>query len=115
MNRSSQRDEVRTIDRDELLEMMQRGEPFRLVMALNQWAFEAKHIPGSEHFNSPDELYSSIDENEEVVVYCTSDDCHSSLAMYHALVERGYRKVRRYSGGLTDWENTGLPLEGTWA
>lgn len=115
MSRPSQPGEVRTIDRDELLEMKQRGESFRLVMALNQWAFEAKHIPGSEHFNSPEELYSSINKNEDVVVYCTSEDCHSSIAMYQALVERGYRKVRRYSGGLTDWENAGLPLEGNWA
>lgn len=115
MSWPSQPGAVRTIDRDELLEMKQRGESFRLVMALNQWAFEAKHIPGSEHFNSPEELYSSINENEDVVVYCTSEDCHSSIAMYQALVERGYRKVRRYSGGLTDWENAGLPLEGNWA
>jgi rhodanese-related sulfurtransferase len=105
---------VRTVERDELMEMMRRGDRFRLVMALNQWAFDAKHIPGSEHFNTPEELFSSLGTDEDVVVYCTSVECHSSLALYQALVERGYRKVRRYSGGLTDWEAAGLPLEGTW-
>lgn len=106
--------EVRTIDRNELVELMREGDKVRLVMALNQWAFDAKHIPGSEHFNTPEEVFSSLDKDEEIVVYCTSEDCHSSIALYEALIEHGYRKVRRYSGGLTDWEDAGLPLEGSW-
>jgi rhodanese-related sulfurtransferase len=28
------------------------------------------------------------------------------------LVQRGYGNVRRYAGGLLDWEDAGLPLEG---
>lgn len=105
---------VRTIDRDDLFRMVQRGDRFRLVMALNEWAFQAKHIPGSEHFNTPEELFASLSPEDEIVVYCTSNDCHASIALYHALVDRGYRNVRRYSGGLTDWEAAGLPLEGNW-
>lgn len=106
--------QVRTIDREELVEMMRGGEKFRLVMALNQWAFDAKHIPGSEHFNTPEEALASLDKYEDIVVYCTSADCHSSLALYEALVEHGYERVRRYAGGLTNWEDAGLPLEGKW-
>ncbi|MGA8039165.1 MAG: rhodanese-like domain-containing protein [Acidimicrobiia bacterium] len=94
--------------------MMERGDRFRLVMALNEWAFRAKHIPGSEHFNTPDETLGSLGPDDEIVVYCTSVDCHASIALYHALVDAGYRHVRRYSGGLTDWEAAGLPLEGEW-
>jgi rhodanese-related sulfurtransferase len=105
---------VRTIHRDELLEMVRGGDAFRLVMALNEWAFRAKHIPGSEHFNTADELFSSLSPEDDIVVYCTSVDCHASIALYHALVDRGYRHVRRYSGGLTDWEAAGLLLEGEW-
>ena len=105
---------VRTITRDELVELIRGGDGLRLVMALNEWAFQAKHIPGSEHFNTPAELFSSLSVDDEIVVYCTSDDCHASIALYHALVDRGYRHVRRYSGGLTEWEAAGLPLEGDW-
>ena len=106
--------EVRTVDRDELSEMIRRGDKFRLVMALNEWAFRAKHIPRSEHFNTPEEVFASLSPEDDIVVYCTSDECHASVALYHALVDRGYRRVRRYSGGLTDWEAAGLPLEGDW-
>lgn len=106
--------DVRTIDREALASKLQRGDRFRLVMALNEWAFRAKHIPGSEHFDTSEELFSSVRPDEEVVVYCTSVDCHASLALYHELVARGYRDVRRYEGGLTEWEEAGLPLEGEW-
>ena len=54
--------------------------------ALNEWAFRAKHLPGSEQFNTSEELFSSVRPDEEVVVYCTSVDCHASLALYHELV-----------------------------
>ena len=40
--------------------------------ALNEWAFRAKHLPGSEQFNTSEELFSSVRPDEEVVVYCTS-------------------------------------------
>jgi len=58
---------VKTIDRSELWAKIERGDRFRLVMALNYWAFRAKHIPGSEHFNTPEELFSSLKPDEEAV------------------------------------------------
>ena len=59
--------------------------------------------------------FSSVRPDEEVVVYCASVDCHAGLALYHELVARDYRDARRYEGGLTEWEEAGLPLEGEWA
>jgi rhodanese-related sulfurtransferase len=116
MERSSaQTGDVETIERSELQRIMDSDQGVRLVMALNEWAFQAKHIPGSEHFNTSDELFAALDPDEEIVVYCTSPDCHASIALYWALVDAGYRHVRRYAGGLTDWEGAGLSLEGTWA
>ena len=103
---------IRTISRDELKAKLDRGDQFRLIMALNRWAFEAKHIPGSEHFDSPAELYVAVAPDEEVVVYCSHVDCLSSVALYRDLVKRGYGNVRRYAGGLLDWEDSGLPLDG---
>jgi rhodanese-related sulfurtransferase len=105
-------DPVRTISREELRARLDRGDPLKLIMALNRWAFDAKHIPGSLHFDTPDELYAAVRPNDDVVVYCSNVDCLSSVALYRDLVRRGYHNVRRYSGGLLDWEDAGLPLEG---
>ena len=103
---------IRTISRDELQAKLARGDDFKLIMALNRWAFDAKHIPGSVHFDTPEELYAAVRPEDEIVVYCSNMDCLSSVALYRDLVRRGYRSVRRYSGGLLDWEDAGLPLEG---
>lgn len=103
---------IRTIGRDELKTKLDRGDDIRLIMALNRWAFEAKHIRGSLHFDTPAELYAAIRPEDEVIVYCSNVDCLSSVALYRDLVARGFRNVRRYSGGLLDWEDAGLPLEG---
>lgn len=104
---------IRTIGRDELKAKLDRDRPVKLIMALNRWAFDAKHIPGSLHFDTPDELYATVKPDDEVIVYCSNVDCLASVALYRDLVARGYKNVRRYSGGLIDWEDAGLPLEGT--
>jgi rhodanese-related sulfurtransferase len=105
-------DPIRTISRDELRAKLGRDGDFKLIMALNRWAFDAKHIPGSVHFDTPDELYAAVRPDDDVVVHCSHVDCLSSVALYRDLVRRGYRNVRRYAGGLLDWEDAGLPLEG---
>jgi rhodanese-related sulfurtransferase len=105
---------VDTISRDDLKAKLDRNDPFKLVMALNRWAYDAKRIPGSLHFDTPDELYSALTPDDDIVVYCSQVDCLSSVALYRDLVKRGYRHVRRYAGGLLDWEEAGLPLEGAF-
>lgn len=105
---------VKTIGRDELKAKLDAGDPFKLVMALNRWAYDAKRIPGSLHFDTPEGLYAALKPDDDVVVYCSQVDCLSSVAMYRDLVRRGYRNVRRYAGGLLDWEDAGLPLEGSF-
>ena len=105
---------VKTISRDDLKAKLDRHDPFKLVMALNRWAYDAKRIPGSLHFDTPEQLYSALSPDDDIVVYCSQVDCLSSVALYRDLVKRGYKHVRRYAGGLFDWEEAGLPLEGSF-
>jgi rhodanese-related sulfurtransferase len=105
---------IRVISRSELKAKLDRGEPIKLIMALNRWAYEAKHIPGSLHFDTPEQLYAAVQPDDDIVVYCSNVDCLSSVALYRDLIDRGYGNVRRYAGGLIDWEDAGLPLEGAF-
>jgi rhodanese-related sulfurtransferase len=59
-------------------------------------------------------MLGSLKKDDDIVVYCSNPECLASLAAYHRLVGHGYTKVRRYAGGLVDWEDAGLPLEGEW-
>lgn len=107
-------DEVRTIDREELRQKLERHDDFKLVLSLSDWDFQRKRIPGSIHFDSPDAMLKTLQKDEDIVVYCTNPPCKQSIRAYHFLVDHGYTKVRRYSAGIADWEGAGLPLEGSW-
>jgi rhodanese-related sulfurtransferase len=106
---------VLTIEREALRQKLTRGDDVKLVMSLNEWEFRAKHIPGSIHFNTPEEMLASLRKDDEIVAYCSNPECLASLAVYQRLVAHGYSNVRRYAGGVADWEDAGLPLEGEWA
>jgi rhodanese-related sulfurtransferase len=106
---------VPSIDREELREKLARGDRFKLVMAVSEWGFHAKHIPGSLYFKTPAEMFAALRPDEPIVVYCSNLDCHASLNAIQKLLEHGYRDIRHYVGGLLEWEAAGLPVEGEWA
>jgi rhodanese-related sulfurtransferase len=104
------------ISRDQLRQKIESGAPFVLVDALAPMSFAHSHLPGA--INLPPEW---VDErgprripalNAEVVVYCASSTCESSVEVGERLIELGYRNVRHYAGGKKDWVDAGLPLEG---
>ncbi len=107
--------DIKTISREELRAKLDRGDDFRLVMTLNEWAFNAQHIPGSLHFNTPTEYAAALRPDDEIVVYCSDSACVASQFAYKALIDGGYSNVRRYEGGLSDWADAGLELAGTAA
>jgi len=104
--------EIETIERDELKAKLDRGDDFKLVMTLHEWAFQAAHIPGSISVTSPTEASRELDPSDEIVVYCSDVDCVASKIGYTALREAGFTNVRRYAGGLSEWQDVGYPLEG---
>ena len=105
---------MKTISSEELKQKLDRQENFRLVMALAEWAYEAKHIPGSIHFATMKEAIQSLNKDDEIVVYCSDESCIASTALGQLLERNGYSHVLHYAGGLQDWEQVGYPLEGTW-
>lgn len=100
------------ISREELKEKLDRGDNFKLVMAMGEWAYRAQHIPGSINISTPEEAMEILDKTEEIIVYCSSAECPASQYAYHVLDKAGYKNLRRFSGGLADWADAGYPLEG---
>jgi rhodanese-related sulfurtransferase len=107
---------VATITRDELKNKMDRGEKFKLVEALPEGAFNQVHLPGAMNL-PPDWLHDLApkflpDKTAEVVVYCASSTCDASEIASKELAASGYRNVKVYKEGKTDWVKAGLPTEG---
>jgi len=100
------------ISREELKEKLDADGDIKLVMVLSEWAYRAKHIPGSLHFDTEEEGLKALDPDEEIVLYDSSPLCPASRMAYNYLEAHGFKRVRRYRGGLEDWEGAGYPLEG---
>ena len=104
---------MKQISREELKEKLDRGDDFKLVMTLSEWAFNAQHIPGSININRPQDAPKYLSPDDEIVVYCSDAKCIASQMAYKMLEANGFNNVRRYSGGLSDWQAAGYPLDGT--
>jgi len=97
---------------EELKEKLDRGDNFKLVMALGEWEYSAKHIPGSVRVSTIGEGLETLDYEDEIVLYDSGPPCPASRMACRILKAHGYERVRRYSGGLVEWESIGYPLEG---
>ena len=95
MNNSKQ--SMNLISREELKEKLDRGDKFKLVNALGEWAFNAKHIPSSINISKIENARNILDPNDDIG--------------YQLLTNMGYSKVRRYAGGIVEWEQAGYPME----
>jgi len=95
---------------NELWEKLERGDEFKLVMTLSALAYQAKHIPTSIHFETAEDMLGALDPGDEIIVYCADIHCAASIYTYRLLERQGYSRVRRYPGGVADWEQAGYPL-----
>jgi rhodanese-related sulfurtransferase len=107
---------VREITREQLWQRIESGDELVLVDALAPMSFAHSHLPGA--INVPPEWVDERgpgripDLDTEVVVYCATSTCDSSVIVGNRLVELGYRNVSHYVGGKRDWQEAGLPFEG---
>ena len=103
---------MRTIDHEELKQKVDSQESFRLVMALSEWQYQTKHIPGSLYFATIQDALAELRQEDEIVVYCSDRTCVASAALGKLLEYQGYSHVLHFAGGLAEWEQAGYLLEG---
>ncbi len=104
--------EMNLISGIELKERLDRNDDFKLIMAFSEQGFQAKHIPGSINVFSKESAEGKIDPSDELVLYCVNERCLASITAYRQLSEHGFTNLRRFAGGLEEWERMGFPLEG---
>ena len=108
---------VEPIGREDLQQQLERGDELVLVDALAPMSYARSHLPGA--INLPADWVEERapmripDLETEIVVYCSDVDCDASGIVARRLLELGYRNVRHYPGGKSDWVEGGLPLEGS--
>ncbi len=81
---------------------------------LSKELYDDCHIKGSVQV-SVDELekfVQNIDKNSDIVVYCSNYQCGSSEFVCQQLQSMGFVNVHAYEGGMAEWFQMGLPVEG---
>jgi rhodanese-related sulfurtransferase len=104
------------ISREELHRKLERGEQFVLIDALAPMSYAHSHLPGAVNITPEwvdDRARRRIpDLDTEIVVYCATWTCDSSVQVGERLLELGYTNVLHYAGGKSDWREGGLEFEG---
>ena len=104
---------VQILSAKELKAKIDRGDDFKLVMTMNQWHFEAEHIPGSLWVADRARAQELLDPEDEVVCYCSDRACAASRVVSNVLEKSGFQHVYHFDGGLQEWREAGYPIEGT--
>lgn len=107
---------IPTISTEELRLKLAEGEPIQLVNVLDPSYYRMGWIPGSRKIPVAEleRRIGELDQSKEVIAYCAGPECHASMEGAQKLADQGFR-VRAYEGGLKEWKQAGLPLEGVAA
>jgi hypothetical protein len=73
---------MKVISREELKVKLDRGDNFKVVNALGEWAFNAKHTPGSINISKIEDARRFLDPNHDIVIYCSNPSCIASIIGY---------------------------------
>lgn len=97
-------------------EMPVKKQGIVLVNVLEESLYNDCHIKCENSLNVPvdalDNCINLIDVNADVIVYCSNYQCASSDYAKKRLHELGFANVRVYEGGIAEWYQKGLPIEG---
>jgi rhodanese-related sulfurtransferase len=86
-----------------------------IINVLDKDWYDDCHIKGSINvpFFELDEFVKKLDtEKAEIVLYCSNYFCTSSIYACRHLKDMGFKKVWAYEGGIAEWYQLGLPVEG---
>lgn len=103
------------ISGEELKQKIAEGS-VTLLEALPLEHFRRGHLPTARPFSRDVMDVEKIgallpDKSAEIVVYCSSASCGNSHAALIQLSQLGYKHVRVFAGGKTDWVLAGEKLE----
>src|SRR5436190_523182 len=105
------RDSLKAVSRDELLQQTRAG----LVTVLDMRPpdeFALGHLPGAVNIplRELEARLADLDPSLEIVAYCRGPYCVLSYEVVAALRTKGF-KARRLEDGFPEWRAAGLPVE----
>jgi rhodanese-related sulfurtransferase len=85
-----------------------------VINVLSPEVYQDCHIKGT--INVPHDRLADFVQNlpkdTEIIVYCAHYQCPLSKQSAHLLMNLGFTNVKAYEGGIVEWYQDGLPVEG---
>lgn len=113
---SYQEDDPPAISLDDAMMKFQSDETIFLDTRYPE-DYKSGHIKGAINFPCEEfEEYSSqvlpkLSFDKEIITYCDGDECETSLLLALELRDMGYKNVKIFFGGWSEWQKAGLPIE----
>jgi rhodanese-related sulfurtransferase len=79
--------------------------------------YNSGHIKGAINFPYEEfEQYSpqvlpKLPFDKEIITYCDGSECETSLLLARELRDRGYKNLKIFFGGWSEWQKAELPVE----
>jgi len=98
---------------DELKHRVNQEKPYILADARDVDSYDSAHIPGAIPIpaDQVDQLADNYDRNIDVITYCSSYSCQASTLAAKKFIQKGFKHVLDFKGGLAEWEEQGNPVE----
>lgn len=103
-----------TISKEELKQAMDAGT-VEVLNVLSKDYYDKLHITGSKNIpldTLKENAWEQLDKSKQYITYCAHTECDASRKAAEFLQEKGYT-VKAYEGGIKEWAQAGLPVEGT--
>ncbi|MCQ9205189.1 MAG: rhodanese-like domain-containing protein [Omnitrophica bacterium] len=107
---------IQFITTDELINLMASNKPFKLVDVLSREHYNFEHIKGAISLpfeQLGEKAIDFLNKKDTIVVYCASFHCQASTNAAKQLMAMGFEHVLDYKGGLKDYKEGRLPVQGS--
>ncbi|HLH85421.1 MAG TPA: rhodanese-like domain-containing protein [Thermoplasmataceae archaeon] len=106
-------EKVPIISKDEVLKVL-NDKNYVILNVLSKAAYDDLHIKNS--VSMPLDILEmeaprKLDKNKKYVTYCASSSCGASKRAAEVLIKNGITAFA-YEGGIKEWSESGLPVEG---
>lgn len=105
---------IREISVSDVKQKLDRGHKCRVIDVREDHEWAKGHVPGATHLGKgviERDIEKSVPDPEtELILYCGGGS-RSALAT-ESLQKMGYANVYSMQGGMKDWRDAGLPIEG---
>jgi rhodanese-related sulfurtransferase len=104
-----------SINKEELLEKINRKERFHLVDVRDTPDYQERHIVGAENLliseMNREAVEAMFDKHDLIITYSLDINCPAKNIAAKKLRNLGFKNVLAYQGSWKEWEEAGYPTE----